>query len=276
MASSKTIKVRMMMEVEMSRQEVYDAIVSRFEDTGKPTETQMNAVWERLSERSLGYTDVSDAVWGEDEDDIYEKMRDGLVDVLNDEGLLEEEDDWQAKIDATKKEIDQTNGWEEVYNAGNRTYGNPLGGERRENPRLPGQEGIFYQTYGNGGFAGRRDGGYWAMRVSSGQHLPGVYEVAGEEFTLLEGVQLEFRPEHSWSGTVAAVRILPLTQEGIAENLRKKALAHEKRERILHEAAVAKREARLAQRDEDAEREKTRPLSSEWGHVLRVAAAAAE
>ena len=210
MASSKTIKVRMMMEVEMSRQEVYDAIVSRFEDTGKPTETQMNAIWERLSERSLGYTDVSDVVWGEDEDDIYEKMRDGLADVLNDEGLLEEEDDWQAKIDATKKEIDQTNGWEEVYNAGNQTRGNPLGGERRENPRLPGQEGIFYQTYGNGGFAGRRDGGYWAMRVSSGQHLPGVYEVAGQEFTLLEGVALEFRPEHSWSGTVAAVRIVPM------------------------------------------------------------------
>jgi hypothetical protein len=112
--------------------------------------------------------------------------------------------------EANRKEIDETNGWEEVYNAGNQTIGNPLGGERRENPRLPGQEGIFYQTYGNGGFAGRRDGGYWAMRVSSGQHMPGVYEVAGEEFTLLEGVALEFRPEDSWRGVVAAVRIVPM------------------------------------------------------------------
>ena len=77
----------------MSRQEVYDAMRSRFDDNLPPTEKQMDRIWERLSERSLGYTDVSDAVWGEDEDDIYEKMRDGLADVINDEGLYNDDED---------------------------------------------------------------------------------------------------------------------------------------------------------------------------------------
>jgi hypothetical protein len=67
--------------------------------------------------------------------------------------------------------------------------------------------------------------------------MPGVYQVAGEEFTLLEGVELEFRPEHSWTGVEAAVRILPLTQERIAETLRKQ---------VLYQRAVAKREWRRA------------------------------
>ena len=93
----------------------------------------------------------------------------------------------------------ETDGWEEVYN----------GGQPRENPRIPGQEGIFYQTYGNGGGAGGW-GGYWAMRLSNGQHMPGVYEVAGNQFKMLEGVLLEFRPEEEMRGVVAAVRIVPM------------------------------------------------------------------
>jgi hypothetical protein len=274
MSSSKTIKVRMTIESEFTRQEVYDAIRSRWPDEAAPSEKRMDAIWARLSERSLGYTDISDAVWDEDEDDMCDKIKDALGLVISDEGLLEEEDEPPAEdegrialvkefqqlmterkipeqewvsgghwrefsgetSEAYRKEVDETNGWETVYNAGHQTKGNPLGGERRENPRLPGQEGIFYQTYGNGGGAGG-SGGYWAMRVSSGQHMPGVYEVAGQEFTLLEGVQLEFRPEHYWTGTEAAVRILPLTQERIADTLRQEA---------LYQKAVAKREARRA------------------------------
>ena len=212
MASSKTIKVRLTIEREFTRQEVYDAIRSNCDprfvaDKGMPTEKQMDAIWARLS--GALYADISEDEYQEREEDICDKMKEALVLLIASEGMLDE-DKPPTEDEATRKEIDETNGWEEVYNAGNQTKGNPLGGERRENPRLPGQEGIFYQTYGNGGFAGRRDGGYWAMRVSSGQHMPGVYEVAGEEFTLLEGVQLEFRPEDSWRGVVAAVRIVPM------------------------------------------------------------------
>jgi hypothetical protein len=282
-----TIKVRLTIECDFTRQEVYDAIRSRFDDSAPPTEKQMDAIWARLSERSLGYTDVSDPVFNEDEADLCDKIKDGLADVLNDEGLLEDEDEPNCiccpdkpsvgtygknndplcapcrdeqqycscgvkSVDCedvcseplTRKETDETNGWEEVYNAGHQTAGNPLGGERREHPRLPGEEaGIFYQTYGNGGGAGG-SGGYWAMRVSSGQHMPGVYEVAGEEFKLLEGVALEFRPQDSFRGVPAAVRIVPLTQERIADSLRKQVLYQEEKQRILHEMAVLKREAR--------------------------------
>jgi len=232
MSSSKTIKARLTIEREFTRQEVYDAIRSSCDprfvaDMGMPTEKQMDAIWARLS--GAPYADISEMEWEEREEDISDKMKGALAFLVASEGLLEEDE-------ATRKEIDETNGWETVYNAGNQTKGNPLGGERRENPRLPGQEGIFYQTYGNGGGAGGW-GGYWAMRVSSGQHMPGVYEVAGQEFTLLEGVQLEFRPEHCWTGVEAAVRILPLTQERIAEILRKQ---------VLYQRAVAKREARSA------------------------------
>jgi len=274
MSSSKTIKARLTIEREFTRQEVYDAIRSSCDprfvaDMGMPTEKQMDAIWARLS--GAPYADISEDEWEEREEDISDKMRGALALLVASEGLLEEdkledkppteyavliakveafqaqmtkrkipEQDWGSYWDASeanRKEIDETNGWETVYNAGNQTKGNPLGGERRENPLLPGQEGIFYQTYGNGGFAGRQDGGYWAMRVSSGQHMPGVYQVAGEEFTLLEGVELEFRPEHSWTGVEAAVRILPLTQERIAEILRKQ---------VLYQRAVAKREWRRA------------------------------
>jgi hypothetical protein len=277
-----TIKVRLTIECDFTRQEVYDAIRSRFDDSAPPTEKQMDAIWARLSERSLGYTDVSDPVFNEDEADLCDKIKDGLADVLNDEGLLEDEDEDEPATEDVRydpdttvvtgivckacgkelppmtmtehlngrgcpcrqKETDETNGWEEVYNAGHKTAGNPLGGERRKHPRLPGEEaGIFYQTYGNGGGAGG-SGGYWAMRVSSGQHMPGVYEVAGEEFKLLEGVALEFRPQDSFRGVPAAVRIVPLTQERIADSLRKQVLYQEEKQRILHEMAVLKREAR--------------------------------
>jgi hypothetical protein len=74
--------------------------------------------------------------------------------------------------------------------------------------------------------------------------MPGVYEVAGEEFKLLEGVALEFRPEDSFRGVPAAVRLLPLTQERIADSLRKQVLYQEQKQRILGEMAVVKREAR--------------------------------
>jgi len=241
MSSSKTIKARLTIEREFTRQEVYDAIRSTCDprfvaDMGMPTEKQMDAIWARLS--GAPYADISEDEWDEREEDVSDNMKSAIALLVASEGLLEEDEPpTEDASEANRKEIDETNGWETVYNAGNQTKGNPLGGERRENPRLPGQEGIFYQTYGNGGFAGRQDGGYWAMRVSSGQHMPGVYQVAGEEFTLLEGVQLEFRPEHCWTGTEAAVRILPLTQERIAETLRKQ---------VLYQRAVAKREARRA------------------------------
>ena len=82
-----TIKVRLTIECDFTRQEVYDAIRSRFDDSAPPTEKQMDAIWARLSERSLGYTDVSDPVFNEDEADLCDKIKDGLADVLNDEGL---------------------------------------------------------------------------------------------------------------------------------------------------------------------------------------------
>ena len=231
-----TIKVRLTIECDFTRQEVYDAIKSRFYDSAPPTEKMMDAVWERLSTRSLGYTDVSDPVFCEDEADLCDKIKNGLAEVVNDEGLLEDDEE------PASKEHDETNGWEEVYNAGHKTAGNPLGGQPRENPRLSGQEGIFYQTYGNGGGTGGW-GGYWAMRVSSGQHMPGVYEVCGHEFNLLEGVTLEFRPEDSWRGVCAAVRLVPLTQERIADTLRKQALYQQEKQRILAEMAKVKEQA---------------------------------
>jgi len=270
MPSSKVIRIQATIDCVFTRQEVYDSMVSA--DMEPPTEKEMDAVWEWLSNRTHGYTDVSEPLWNLDEEGMCDKMKTALGHIINnhlggggDDDAAEDkpptedeariakveafqklmtkrkipEQDWGSYWDASeanRKEIDETNGWETVYNAGNQTKGNPLGGERRENPLLPGQEGIFYQTYGNGGGAGG-SGGYWAMRVSSGQHMPGVYQVAGEEFTLLEGVELEFRPEHSWTGVEAAVRILPLTQERIAEILRKQ---------VLYQRAVAKREWRRA------------------------------
>jgi hypothetical protein len=273
MSSSKTIKARLTIEREFTRQEVYDAIRSNCDlrfvaDMGMPTEKQMDAIWARLS--GAPYADISEDEWDEREEDISDKMKGALAHLVASEGLLEEdkleedkppteyaariarveafqklmtkrkipEQDWGSywgASEANRKEIDETNGWEYVYNAGNQTKGNPLGVVRRENPLLPGQEGIFYQTYGNGGGAGG-SGGYWAMPGASWE-TPGVYQVAGEEFTLLEGVELEFRPEHSWTGVVAAVRILPLTQERIAET---------RRELALYQQAVAKREWRRA------------------------------
>lgn len=226
MPASQTIKVRLTIECDFSRQEVYDAIRSRFDDD-LLSEKQMDAIWEWLS---LSETDVSDAVWGEDEDDMCDKIKDGLAQVISDEGLLAEdepptEDEARiAKVEAFQKLMTEqkipeqewmrywgegSDGWEEVYNAGHQTKGNPLGGERRENPRLPGEQGIFYQTYGNGGGPGG-SGGYWAMRVSNGQHVGCPYEVKGSEFTQLEGVSLEFRPQDSWRGVCAAVRIVPM------------------------------------------------------------------
>jgi len=167
-----------------------------------------------------------------------DELRDWLADAVEMSAQMTVDVDAALAKATVKKETDEedeTNGWETVYNASNQTKGNPLGGERRAHPRLSGEQaGIFYKTYGNGGGPGG-SGGYWAMRVSSGQHMPGVYQVAGEEFTLLEGVQLEFRPEDSWRGVPAAVRILPLDQVRIARTLRKEA---------LYQQAVAKREAR--------------------------------
>jgi len=297
MPSSKVIRIQATIDCVFTRQEVYDSMVSA--DMEPPTEKEMDAVWEWLSNRTHGYTDVSEPLWNLDEEGMCDKMKTALGHIINnhlggggDDDAAEDEarialvkefqqlmterkipeQEWVSgghwrefsgeTSEAYRKEVDKTNGWETVYNTGHQTKGNPLGVKRRENPLLPGQEGIFYQTYGNGGGAGG-SGGYWAMPGASWE-TPGVYQVAGEEFTLLEGVELEFRPEHYWTGTEAAVRILPLTQERIAETLRQQA---------LYQQAVAKREWRRAQRDEDAEREKTRPLSSEWGHVLRAAGA---
>jgi len=235
---------------------------SRFDDNLPPTEKQMDRIWERLSERNLGYTDVSDAVFAEDETGLCDMIKDGLADVINDEGLYNEDEDEDEDDKETyqcgsckkffdgepmrvnaycfcevchaegRKEVDETNGWEEVYN----------GGQPRENPRLSGQEGIFYQTYGNGGGTGGW-GGYWAMRVSNGQHMPIVYEVCGHKFNMLEGVTLEFRPEDSFRGVVAAVRLVPLTQERIADILRKQALYQQEKQRILKEMADVKERA---------------------------------
>jgi hypothetical protein len=115
----------------------------------------------------------------------------------------------QIKMPASKT-VKMPAKWEEVYNASVKTKGNPLGGERHQHPRLPNQEGFFYQTYGGGGGPGG-SGGYWAMRITSGQHTLGVWEVKGNEFgPMLEAV-LEFRPEDSWRGIPAAVKLLPLT-----------------------------------------------------------------
>ena len=81
------------------------------------------------------------------------------------------------------------------------------------------------------------------MRVSSGQHVGCPYEVCGHEFNLLEGVALEFRPEDSLRGVVAAVRLVPLTQERIADILRKQALYQQEKQRILKEMADVKERA---------------------------------
>jgi len=258
MSRPQTVKVRLTIECEFTRQEVYDALVATSGADGVK-EKQMDKVWEWLSSRNLGYTDVSDRVWDENEDTLCDMIKDGLSAVIKeDEAMLDEDEDdketyqccsckkffdgepmrvnaycfCEACHEANKKEVDETNGWEEVYN----------GGQPRENPRLSGQEGIFYQTYGNGGGAGGW-GGYWAMRVSNGQHMPGVYEVCGHEFNMLEGVGLEFRPEDSLRGVVAAVRLVPLTQERIADILRKQALYQQEKQRILKEMADVKERA---------------------------------
>ena len=220
MPRPQTVKVRLTIECEFTRQEVYDALVATSGADGVK-EKQMDKVWEWLSSRNLGYTDVSDRVWDENEDTLCDMIKDGLSAVIKeDEAILDEDED-------------ETDGWEEVYN----------GGQPRENPRLRGEEaGIFYQTYGNGGGAGG-SGGYWAMRVSNGQQVGCPYEVCGNEFKLLEGVALEFRPEDSLRGVVAAVRLVPLTQERIAEALRKQVLYQQEKQRILKEMADVKERA---------------------------------
>lgn len=96
MASSKTIKVQMTIKREFTRQEVYDAVRSRWPDDAAPSEKQMDAIWARLSERSLGYTDISDAVWDDNEDDLCDMIKDGLGLVISDEGLLKDEEDTAA------------------------------------------------------------------------------------------------------------------------------------------------------------------------------------
>ena len=105
-----------------------------------------------------------------------------------------------------EKEDDETNGWEEVYNSSDwrngtsRTYCD--------------QPGTFYQTYGNGGGPGGW-GGYWVRQGGRA-----VWEVAGSEFTYLEGSQLEVRPQDSYRGVCAAVRPVPrtLSQEDKEDN----------------------------------------------------------
>ena len=250
MSRPQTVKVRLTIECEFTRQEVYDALVATSGADGIK-EKQMDKVWEWLSSRNLGYTDVSDRVWDENEDTLCDMIKDGLCAVIkDDESVLDEDKDdketyqccsckkffdgepmrvaafcfCEACHKAHKKEVDDTNGWEEVYNAGIPIKGNLLGGRLRENPCLHGQEGIFYKTYGNGGGGSGSWGGYWAKRLPNGQHIAPVYEVNGISFSLLEGVTLEFRPEDSFRGVVAAVRIVPLTQERIAEALRIEAL----------------------------------------------------
>jgi len=234
MPAPQTIKVRLTIECDFTRQEIYNAIKSRFDDSAPPTEKQMDAIWARLSERSLGYTDVSDAVFNEDEQDMCDKMKDGLADVINDEGLLETE--YQCAsckkffpgepmyVNAycfcepchaeNRKEVDKTNGWEEVYNSSDRRNGTSR--------TYCGQPGTFYQTYGNGGGPGG-SGGYWVRQGGRA-----VWEVAGSEFTYLEGSQLEVRPQDSYRGVCAAVRPVPrtLSQEDIQQELR--AFAQEK------------------------------------------------
>ena len=214
--------------------------------TGSEQTAFVELIWARVIDEVGDTYDMNDD--GDDNDSldqrtagyaIHHDVKQVIADYVKSVKVAKKGEAMMAAVKVLTEE-DETDGWEEVYNAGNQTKGNPLGVERRKNPLLPGQEGIFYQTYGNGGGAGGW-GGYWAMPGAVWE-TPGVYQVAGEEFTLLDGVVLEFRPENCWTGRVAAVRILPLTQERIAEALRK---------HTLYQEAVAKREARLAQRDEE-------------------------
>jgi hypothetical protein len=210
MPRPQTVSVRLTIECDFTRQEVYNAVKSRFDDD-RLSEKQMDAIWAWLSKRSLGYTDVSNAVFNEDETGLCDLIKDGLADVINDEGLLEKDEE---DVEANKKEVDETNGWEEVYNSSDKRNGTSR--------TYCDQPGTFYQTYGNGGGPGGW-GGYWVRQGGRA-----VWEVAGSKFTYLEGCQLEVRPQDSFRGVCAAVRPVPLTlsQEQIQQELR--AFAQEK------------------------------------------------
>ena len=173
--------------------------------TGSEQTAFVELIWARVIDEVGDTYDMNDD--GDDNDSldqrtagyaIHHDVKQVIADYVKSVKVAKKGEAMMAAVKVLTEE-DETDGWEEVYN----------GGQPRENPRLPGQEGIFYQTYGNGGGAGGW-GGYWAMRLSNGQHMPGVYEVAGNQFKMLEGVLLEFRPEDSFRGVVAAVRIVPM------------------------------------------------------------------
>lgn len=121
---------------------------------------------------------------------------------------------------------DETDGWETVYN-----------GEGINRRRLYTDEyGTFYQTYGNGG--GKNGwGGYW---VRQGK----VWEVAGQEFTCLDGCRLEFQKGDEMIGRIPMVRIVPLT------DAEKEAFRQHQIYEQDHQRLVAERKTRLERQRE--------------------------
>lgn len=94
-------------------------------------------------------------------------------------------------------EREEEDDWQEVYNNGE--------------PRMMGEtDGIFYQTYGNGGGPGGW-GGYWVMGSKLQPPFAGVWVVEGDKFTPLDGCRLQYRSEDERVGQTAALRIVPGT-----------------------------------------------------------------
>lgn len=109
--------------------------------------------------------------------------------------LVELTEEWKEEEKEEEEDEDETDGWETVYN------GN---GTRRMYCEQP---GTFYQTYGNGG--GKNGwGGYWVREDGEA-----VWEVAGEEFTYLNGCYVDFQTENEMTGRIAMIRIVPLKLE---------------------------------------------------------------
>jgi len=130
-------------------------------------------------------------------------------------------------------------------------------------------DGIFYQTYGNGGGPGGW-GGYWVMGSKLQPPFAGVWEVAGDKFTPLDGCRLQYRSEDERVGQTAALRIVPGREaNGVVD------YSAEQREielalralKLKHDKLMAAKAA-APQRDEDAA---ARPVSSEWMRMLGLA-----
>jgi hypothetical protein len=84
-----SIKIRLMVDTELSRQQLRDIIASR--TIVEPTEEQVERVWQELS--LAPYTEVSDILWEKHEDDLFDMMKECLADIIEYGGMMDDKNE---------------------------------------------------------------------------------------------------------------------------------------------------------------------------------------